>query len=270
MKIDLLYTGNISSDKIVCFDGSMREIWGGSALYSALASRAVFNGSMGIYSAVGNDFDLKVLSDNDIIFLGKKNHDRKSNTFIIDEKKKKCFLENKNYLNFTPVNQLIDVKHFHVSFREGVPIEKIFSGKIKFQHLSVDVMHFSVVRMKNILLRYLKDINIIFCNQSEYNSIKDILDKNVEVFVTDEGKPVRHYINGCEHKYQVPNIVNKNIKSTTGAGDTFIGGFLGSYLETGDRERAIGAAIKLSGLALSYCGNLDLIRDMDRNSNIKL
>jgi len=66
----------------------MREIWGGSALYSALASRAVFNGSIGIYSVVGNDFDLKVLSDNDIIFLGKKNHDRKSNIFIIDEKKK--------------------------------------------------------------------------------------------------------------------------------------------------------------------------------------
>ncbi|MDD2477315.1 MAG: PfkB family carbohydrate kinase [Dysgonamonadaceae bacterium] len=270
MKIDLLYAGNISLDKIVCFDSSMREIWGGSALYSALASRAVFNGSIGIYSVVGNDFDSKVLSDNDIIFFGKKNHDRKSNTFIIDEKNKKCSLENKNYLKFAPVNQSINVEHLHVSFREGVPIERIFSGKIKFQHLSVDVMHFSVTRMKNILLRYLKDINIIFCNQSEYNSIKDILDKSVEVFVTDEEKAVRHYINGCENKYQVPKIVNKNIKSTTGAGDTFIGGFLGSYLGTGDCERAVSAAINLSGLSLSYCGNLDLIRSMDKNSNIKL
>ncbi len=82
MKIDLLYVGNISLDKIKCFDGNVKEVWGGSALYSALASRIVYKGSIGIYSVVGMDFNWIILSENKITFLGKRSNNRKSNKFI--------------------------------------------------------------------------------------------------------------------------------------------------------------------------------------------
>ena len=261
MNLDLLYIGNISLDEIKCFDGSTRHIWGGSALYSALASRLVFQGSIGVYSIVGNDFDLKIFDENRITFIGKKLNNRKSNVFIIEEKKNKCFLKNKKYLKFPNINQEINVKHLHVSFRKGVEIEKIFSNNIKFKHLSIDVMHSSIAYIKKYLINYLEYIDYIFCNKLEYDAIKNILNENIEIFITDEHRCVKYYRNKYKKNYNVPKILNKNIKSTTGAGDTFIGGFLGCYLKTKNKKLSIETAIKISGLSILNYGNLELIKN---------
>jgi sugar/nucleoside kinase (ribokinase family) len=270
MNLDLLYIGNISLDKIKCLDSNIRYIWGGSALYSALASRLVFPGSIGIYSIVGKDFDLKIFNENNIIFLGKKLNNKKSNVFLIDEKKKKCFLKNKKYLKFPEFNQVIKVKHLHVSFRKGVPIEEIFLSNIEFKYLSIDVMYSSIPYVKKHLINYLKYIDCIFCNKMEYSEIKSVLKENTEIFITNENKYVKYFKNNNIKKYNVPKIKNNDIKSITGAGDTFIGGFLGCYLKSRNKELSIKTAIRISGLSILSYGNLKLLESnkYDRNNVI--
>ena len=218
--IDICYVGNSSNDTIIV-NNKMYNTLGGSSIYSSFSSRTSFDGKIAIISKVdGNTYSL--LNDRQIEFFGTIVD--KMTKFIIDESKLTC---ESTFYNTDLINleSKLDVNYLHISFRKGVDVEGILKSKLlKYDHLSIDVMIHSVEDFISIIKKYISKIEILFCNTKEYNILKEYIKDIPLVIVTNENKPVIAITPANTASYNV--IDNKNIKSTTGAGDTFIGGFL--------------------------------------------
>ena len=248
--IDICYVGNSSND-IILVNNEMYRTLGGSSIYSSFSSRTSFDGKIAIISKVDNN-TYSLLKERQIDFFGTIVD--KMTEFIIDESKSTC---KSKFYNTDLINleRKIDVNHLHVSFRKGVDIESILENKLlNYNHLSVDVMIHSVEDFIPILKKYASKIEILFCNIKEYNLLKEYIKDTPLVIVTNESKPVIAITPSNTTSYNV--VDNKNIKSTTGAGDTFIGGFLSKYIINKDIDEAITQGIYNSNKSIETIGPL--------------
>lgn len=231
--IDLCYAGNSSNDKIVVNNGIYNTL-GGSCIYSSFSSRTSFDGKIAIISKVDSDTNL-LLKEKQIEFYGTI-VDRMTE-FIIDESNSACESQFYN-TDVIKLETKIDIDHLHISLRKGVDIQNILKNELlNYNHLSVDVMIHSVVDFIPIIEKYASKIEILFCNINEYNIIKKYVKDIPLVIVTNENKPVFAITPTNTISYNVMN--NYNIKSTTGAGDSFIGGFLSKYIINQDIDESI-------------------------------
>ena len=224
---------------------------GGSSIYSSFSSRTSFDGKIGVISKVdGNTYLL--LKDRKIDFLGTIVD--KMTEFIIDESKSTC--ESKFYnTDLINLERKININHLHISFRKGVDIENVLENELlNYKHLSVDVMIHSVEEFIPIIKKCASKIEILFCNIKEYDILKEYIKDIPLVIVTNENKPVITITPTDTTSYSV--VDNKNIKSTTGAGDTFIGGFLSRYIINKDIDEAIAQGIYKSNKSIEIIGPL--------------
>lgn len=260
--IDICYVGNSSKDTIIVNNKEYNTL-GGSCIYSSFSSRASFKGKIAVISNVNNIIK-KQLEENKIKFYG--NVVKRMTEFKIDEKKSTCIAQYYNN-NIIHLESEIDVNYLHVSFRKGVNIEDILeSSKLKYNHLSIDVMIHSVAEFILLIEKYASKIEILFCNSKEYNRIKKYINKIPLVIVTNEDKPVLAILPDCIRSYQTLN--NNDIKSTTGAGDTFIGGFLAKYVINQNIDESIEQAIYNSNKSIELIGPI-LNQQLHVNKNIK-
>lgn len=231
--IDLCYVGNSSNDKIVVNNGIYNTL-GGSCIYSSFSSKTSFDGKIAIISKVDSDTNL-LLKEKQIEFYGTI-VDRMTE-FIIDESRSTCESQFYN-TDVIKLETKIDINHLHISLRKGVDVQNILESELlNYNHLSVDVMIHSVVDFIPIIEKYASKIEIFFCNINEYNIIKKYVKDIPLVIVTNENKPVFAITPTNTISYNVRN--NYNIKSTTGAGDSFIGGFLSKYIINQDIDESI-------------------------------
>lgn len=231
--IDLCYVGNSSNDIIVVNNGIYNTL-GGSCIYSSFSSKTSFDGKIAIISKVDSDTNL-LLKEKQIEFYGTI-VDRMTE-FIIDESKSTCESQFYN-TDVIKLETKIDINHLHISLRKGVDVQNILESELlNYNHLSVDVMIHSVVDFIPIIEKYASKIEILFCNINEYNIIKKYVKDIPLVIVTNENKPVFAITPTNTISYNVRN--NYNIKSTTGAGDSFIGGFLSKYIINQDIDESI-------------------------------
>ena len=248
--IDLCYVGNSSNDKIIVNNKTYNTL-GGSCIYSSFSSRTSFDGKISIISKVNSDIKL-LLNERHIEFYGTI-VDRMTE-FIIDESKSTC--ESPFYnADAIKLETKIDVNYLHISLRKGVDVQNILeNGLLSYNHLSVDVMIHSVADFIPIIEKYASKIEILFCNINEYNIIKKYVKDISLIIVTNEDKPVLAITPIDTISYFVIN--NKNIKSTTGAGDSFIGGFLSKYIINQDINESISQGIYNSGKSIESIGPL--------------
>lgn len=255
-KKQITFIGNISRDKIVCTDRIYREVWGGSALYSAIATRKTSQHvAVAVYSAIGKDLNKEILSKNSILSLGTIHTHRYCNSFLINEIERTCVLEKQTYLSQSSIPNKIQSDHIHLSLRKGIQIERILTrSKLITKTFSIDVMIHSVTdQIKNIKMIGNK-ITHLFCNSQEYPIIKNILDANVHIFITDGEKPLTYIYKGKSRTFDITEIPSKLIISSTGAGDTFTGSFLGHYIDGENIEKAIINGIDAGTNSLFRCG----------------
>ena len=108
-----------------------------------------------------------------------------------------------------------------------------------------------------LLQRIKSDIDILVLNEVEYLQItnKPYKGKNESKFpnlIITLGEQGSHaHING-EHVYQP--IVPTDVVDTTGAGDTFLGGFIARYMKTDDLAQSLRFASKAASLKVSRRG----------------
>lgn len=248
--IDLCYVGNSSNDKIIR-NNEIYNILGGSSIYSSFSSRTSCNDRIAIISKVDSDTRL-LLKEKQIEFYGTI-VDRMTE-FIIDESKSSCESQFYN-TDIIKLETRIDVNHLHVSLRKGVNIEDVLeNGLLNYNHLSIDVMIHSVEDFIPIIEKYASKIEILFCNINEYNIIKKYVDDIPLAIVTNENKPVLTITPTNTTSYNVIN--NKNIKSTTGAGDSFIGGFLSKYIINQDIYESVSQGIYNASKSIENIGPL--------------
>ena len=248
--IDLCYVGNSSNDKIIIND-EIYNISGGSCIYSSFSSRTSFKGRIAIISNVDSNMKQK-LDKNKIEFYG--NIVDKMTEFLIDESKSTCISQFYN-TDAIKLDEKLDINHLHISFRKGVDVEKILNDEsICYKYLSADVMIHSAIDFIPILEKYSSKIEILFCNVKEYNILKQFIKNIPLIIVTNENNPVLVITPSNIISYNV--VDNKNIKSTTGAGDTFIGGFLAKYIVSHNLDESISQGIYNSSKAIEVMGPL--------------
>ena len=212
---DIVFVGNLSIDKKICLNKKQIEVIGGSALNSYCVCDK--NLKKAIYS---NGFKNNNL--NRIVNLNTKQFI--PNIFEINEINETC----KSYINSeVELCDEFSCNQLHISFRKGVNVDSFLNGKIKYNSLSIDVMIFSIQNYIEIIKKYANKIDFIFCNAREYELIKNIDIKGLFI-VTNANKPIM-VVNSNQVKYYYFYSYSK-IKSTTGAGDSFIGGFLGNFI----------------------------------------
>lgn len=248
--IDLCYVGNSSKDEII-INNDVYSTLGGSCIYSSLSSRTSFDGRIAIISKINRDTRL-LLKEKQIEFYGTI-VDRMTE-FIIDESKSTCISQFYN-IDKIKLEEKIDVNYLHISLRKGVDIQNILeSDLLNYNHLSIDVMIHSVEKFIPIIEKYASKIEILFCNINEYKIIKKYIKDVPLVVVTNEANPVLVISATNIASYNVPS--KNNIKSTTGAGDSFIGGFLSKYLINQDIDQSISQGIYNSGKSIENIGPL--------------
>ena len=250
--IDLCFVGNSSIDLIKNENGN-EKTFGGSAIYSSLSCRSISDKSIGIISNVDNN--LKKLLDSKQIYLFGKVVDE-INTFEIDESLETCnFIKQSN--NDILIDEDIEVNYLHVSFRKGVNIDNVLNNpKIRYNHLSIDVMIHSIDSFMEMIEKYIDKIDIIFCNNEEYQVLKKHFNNLPLTIITNQEKPVIA-VNKEENIYfNVPQ--NISTVSSTGAGDSFIGGFLAEYSKNQNLNSAINTAIANASHSITKFGPIDI------------
>lgn len=264
---DVIFVGNSSVNEITNSLGVVRKyLPGGSAIGSATAA-SFFNGlRIGIYSCIGDDFPLTFLEDTsiDTRYLCRSSHN--SNRFVINEKTGEIYLVGNDYLPMPKIKQKIKTKHLHVSCREGVTPEEIFKN-VEYETCSMDVM-FSSIRKKRGSIRFcLPFLNVMFCNEQEYGKLNSILNlelvrkySNLIIFVTRAERGLSIYFK--EESLNVPTVPmeKEKIVSTTGAGDAYIGGFLGGCFKKNNVKEAIAYGLSIAGVSIEDFGVYHILR----------
>ena len=250
--IDLCFVGNSSIDLIKNENGN-EETFGGSAIYSSLSCRSISDKSIGIISNVDNN--LKKLLDSKQIYLFGKVVDE-INTFEIDESLGTCnFIKQSN--NDILIDEDIEVNYLHVSFRKGVNIDNVLNNpKIRYNHLSIDVMIHSIDSFIEMIEKYIDKIDIIFCNNEEYQVLKKHFNNLPLTIITNQDKPVIAVNKEKNIYFNVPQ--NISTVSSTGAGDSFIGGFLAEYSKNQNLNSAINTAIANASHSITKFGPIDI------------
>ena len=260
----ITYVGNISKDNIITENKKNETSIGGSAVYSSFATKYIdSNIDVGIIGNASKKY-VEILEKNNIAFLGKTTID--NTEFFIDELKGTCI--GKNYSNISFDDDL-KTNHLHISFRKGIDVDSIIqNSKVVFDSLSVDVMIHSVNEYVEKIKKYKDIINILFCNLDEYRVLQEYIKEIPIVIVTNNKNPV---IIRQNEKFFIANIEEcKNIISDTGAGDSFIGGFLGGYLKNKDLYRAVNSGIYSSNLSLNNIGPLKIEKNNIKKKKTKL
>lgn len=263
--LDLIYVGNISEDNIISSEkGELHKCLGGSPIYSSYASKCVSNNlRIGIIGNACIKYKNK-LETNGIKFLG--NVVETNTEFYINEVTNECFGRNYNMVSYES-SKKIETQHLHVSFRKGINIEQILNNQmISYNTLSIDVMIHSVKEMIPIIVKYLEKINIIFCNMDEYRIIKEYLNNKIKIVITNNSKPILFMENGKAFIQEIEKV--DNIVSVTGAGDSFIGGFLGEFVMSKNLKNAIQKGVTTSRQSiLGYGPLIECKVDIENNGN---
>lgn len=247
----ITYVGNISKDEIINKENKKYISIGGSAIYSSFATRAI-NHKIDI-EIIGNTSrkNIEIINKRNIYFYGKQN--KNETKFFINEIENSCIGKNYNNISF---KGYLNTEHLHISFRKGIDIDKILeSKKISFNSLSVDVMIHSIEDVIPKLEKYEDIIDILFCNLSEYKVLKEKISKIPLIIITNNKYPI---IIKSNNDIFVMNVKKcEHIVSDTGAGDSFIGGFLGEYIKNKNIYEAVRVGILTSNLSLSKIGPLE-------------
>lgn len=277
--LPLLFIGNFSFDRITNHRGVSQITIGGSAYISSYAARIVsdINLKIKICSIVGRDFPLDIinfLKDKKIDVSEIKIIPEKSNSFIIKEKNNRSEIEIKHLLeldNF-PIKERI--KHLHVSCRKGIKSPYFYLSRTRYKKSSMDVIFSSLRENREEIKKSLKLIDILFLNYEEYKMLNQYMKKPAEIsfpkviFIITQG-PKGVLIKKEKKKFSLPGIQisKRQIISTIGAGDVFLGSFLGAYYSFSSPARALAIATSMATLSLQNFGVSHISDKIDELTN---
>lgn len=271
MNNEVLVVGSVAFDTIENANGSVQRVLGGAASYASVC--ASYFASPSVVGVVGTDFTAEdrapfvkrgVNLDGLEVKEGKTFHwggsyDKDFNTAVTR------FTDLNVFQNFNPVlneNQ----KNAKAVFLANIDPELQLSvlNQVKNpQIVACDTMNYWISSKKETLLEVVKRIDIFFLNESEarqltgeYNLIKGgrlLLDRGVKYVVIKLGSNGAMLVSQ-KGLVQLPPFVLEHVHDTTGAGDTFGGGFTGylASLDDWNNLTAIKRAMMIGNVMASF------------------
>lgn len=271
MKNEVLVVGSVAFDTIENANGSVQRVLGGAASYASLC--ASYFAKPSVVAVVGTDFsdrdrapfvrrgvDLEGLQ----IKEGKTFHwggcyDKDFNTAVTR------FTELNVFQNFNPVLTEHQKKAKAVFLANIDPeLQLAVLNQVKNPKIvACDTMNYWISSKKETLLEVIKRIDVLFLNESEarqltgeYNLIKAgrlLLEQGVKYVVIKLGSNGAMLVSRVGIA-QLPPYILEHVHDTTGAGDTFGGGFTGylASLRKWDRLTAIKRAMMIGNVMASF------------------
>ncbi|OUO56361.1 hypothetical protein B5F75_06045 [Candidatus Avelusimicrobium gallicola] len=267
----MLVVGSVAFDTIENANGSVQRVLGGAASYASIC--ASYFASPAVVAVVGTDFTQQdrapfvkrgVNLDGLEVRDGKTFHwggsyDKDFNTAVTR------FTDLNVFQNFNPVLNDIQ-KNARAVFLANIDPELQLSVLNQVKHPSLvacDTMNYWISSKKETLLKVVKRIDVFFLNEGEarqltgeYNLIKAgriLLEQGVKYVVIKLGSNGAMLVSN-KGLVQLPPFVLEHVHDTTGAGDTFGGGFTGylASLEDWNNLTAIKRAMMIGNVMASF------------------
>ncbi len=257
MKNEVLVVGSVAFDTIENANGSVQRVLGGAASYASIC--ASYFAQPSVVAVVGTDFTQqdrapflhrKVNLSGLQVKEGKTFHwggsyDKDFNTAVTH------FTDLNVFQNFDPVlNE--EQKKAKAVFLANIDPEVQLSVLNQVKHpkiVACDTMNYWISSKKDALMEVVKRIDVFFLNESEarqltgeYNLIKAgrmLLEQGVKYVVIKLGSNGAMLVSK-KGIAQLPPYILEHVHDTTGAGDTFGGGFTG-YLASLDKWHNLNA-----------------------------
>lgn len=271
MNSEVLVVGSVAFDTIENANGSVQRVLGGAASYASIC--ASYFASPAVVAVVGTDFTQQdrapfvkrgVNLDGLEVRDGKTFHwggsyDKDFNTAVTR------FTDLNVFQNFNPVLNETQ-KNAKAVFLANIDPELQLSVLNQVKHPSLvacDTMNYWILSKKETLLEVVKRIDVFFLNEGEarqltgeYNLIKAgriLLEQGVKYVAIKLGSNGAMLVSN-KGLVQLPPFVLEHVHDTTGAGDTFGGGFTGylASLEDWDNLTAIKRAMMIGNVMASF------------------
>ena len=268
---EILVVGSVAFDTIDNANGSVKRVLGGAASYASVC--ASYFAQPSVVAVVGTDFteqdrapfikrgvDLSGLQ----VKEGKTFHwggsyDKDFNTAITK------FTELNVFRNFNPVltPQQQNAKAVFLANIDPELQLSVLKQVKKPRLVACDTMNYWISSKKEALLKVIKKVDILFLNETEarqltgeYNLIKAgkiLLAKGVKYVIIKLGSNGSMLVSK-KGIAQLPPYILEHVHDTTGAGDTFGGGFTGylASLKTWDTLTAIKRAMMIGNVMASF------------------
>ncbi len=271
MNNEVLVVGSVAFDSIDNANGSVKRVLGGAASYSSIC--ASYYANPAILAVVGTDF-----TDKDRAPFVK----RKVNLAGLEVKEGKTFHWGGSYdKDFnTAVTKFTDLNVFQdfapILSEEQKNAKAVFLANInpelqlsvlkqvkKPRFVACDTMNYWISSKKKALMEVVKRVDIFFLNETEvrqltgeYNLIKAgrmLLAKGVKYVIIKLGSNGSMLVSK-KGIAQLPPYIMEHVHDTTGAGDTFGGGFTGylASLKNWDSLQAIKRAMMIGNVMASF------------------
>ncbi|HKJ31031.1 MAG TPA: PfkB family carbohydrate kinase [Balneolales bacterium] len=271
--MSVLVVGSVAYDGIETPFGKVDRTLGGSATYISLAS-SYFADPINLVGVVGNDFqsnDLQLLKDKSIDLEGLQ-IDKSDKTFFwagkyhFDLNQRDTLDTQLNvFEKFNPVIPKTYVDSKYVCLGNIAPsLQSKVLDQVNNPELVVcDTMNFWIEGAKDDLVETLKRVDVLIINDSEARELAENpnLIKAAEI-IRDMG-PDSLIIKKGEHGamlftdssiFSAPAYPIVDIYDPTGAGDTFLGGFVGWLAYTNDlSDDNMRRAVIFGSVLASYC-----------------
>lgn len=271
MASEVLVVGSVAFDTIDNANGSVKRVLGGAASYASIC--ASYFAQPSIVAVVGTDFtdedrapfikrgvDLSGLQ----VKEGKTFHwggsyDKDFNTAITK------FTDLNVFQNFNPVltPQQQNAKAVFLANIDPELQLSVLKQVKKPRLVACDTMNYWISSKKDTLLKVIKKMDILFLNETEarqltgeYNLItagKMLLAKGVKYVIIKLGSNGSMLVSK-KGIAQLPPYILEHVHDTTGAGDTFGGGFTGylASLKTWDTLKSIKRAMMIGNVMASF------------------
>ena len=267
----MLVVGSVAFDTIDNANGSVKRVLGGAASYASICASYFVQPS--IVAVVGTDFTEKdcapfIKRGIDLSGLEMKegktfhwggSYDKDFNTAVTK------FTDLNVFQDFNPVLSL-QQQQAKAVFLANIDPELQLSvlKQVKHPHLvACDTMNYWIASKKEALLKVIKRVDILFLNETEarqltgeYNLIqagKMLLGKGVKYVIIKLGSNGSMLVSK-KGIAQLPPYILEHVHDTTGAGDTFGGGFTGylASLKTWDTLKSIKRAMMIGNVMASF------------------
>lgn len=295
---DLIVVGHITRDLISRAGEKTREAMGGTPTYTSIAA-ARLGAKVGVVSKVGNDFQSQYLDSFrnagvDLSGLSITGGDTTVFENIYDENGKRTqrllscaesieysdipekYFSSKCF-HFGPVYHEVSYEMIKDIYKRGILTALDAQGYCRKREKDLSIKLCAWNEMKNVL----PHVNILKCDEEEAKimtgkpnveaAAKILNNLGSEIILITQGEKGSTLCYNRKMK-KIPAIPPDKIVDLTGAGDTYIAGFIVEYLRTGDPEWsalfASGAAsFVIEGLGTSVMPTREeVLRRLKRNS----
>jgi sugar/nucleoside kinase (ribokinase family) len=271
---NVVIIGNVSYDRVV-YPESAFCFWGGGGLNIALATS-----NMGVttkvLSAAGRDARSILESMGRYIDV--------SGVFIVDEETCRFLIEYdvngevvKTTASYGAANKLDSViskvhfqkGHYHVCCRKPLMPQHVLKRLVDLDlPFSLDFVSTSAAENIRIVSEWMDVSKYVFVNRREFEILRGIrsIDDLQELIVTAGSNPVCVYQFGREvDRWECPK---KGFVDITGAGDVFVGTYLGARLLGGDIASSVARAIVQSQRSIDDRGVLGITSELAESHEI--